>query len=85
VLIELVLIKLVLIELVLIKQGRDDAAQVTAGGLLGFGGLARGDRESTGDFAYSSRVRRRFLRHSHVAILKISNKIVNNLLSGRRG
>ena len=77
------LIELVLIKLVLIKQGRDDAAQVAAGGLLGFGGLARGDRESTGDFAYSSRVRR-FLRHSHVAILKISNKIVNNLLSGRR-
>jgi hypothetical protein len=48
VLVEFVLVELVLIELVLIEQGRDDAAQVAAGGLLGFGGLARGDRGDDG-------------------------------------
>jgi hypothetical protein len=35
------LIEFVLIEFVLIEQGRDDAAQMAAGGLLGFDGLAR--------------------------------------------
>jgi hypothetical protein len=32
-----------LIELVLIEQGRDDTAQVAAGGLLSFDGAAPGD------------------------------------------
>ncbi len=54
----------------LIEQGRDDAAQVAAGGLLGFGGAAPGDCVDD---------RQVLARHSHVAILKIFNKIVNNL------
>jgi hypothetical protein len=68
----------VLIGLLLIEQGCDDAAQVAAGGFLGFGGLPRGDRGSTGISVYSSRVRRRVVAPFHVAILKIFNKIVNN-------
>jgi hypothetical protein len=36
-----VLVEFVLVELVLVEQGRDDAAQVAAGGLLGSDGLAR--------------------------------------------
>jgi len=32
-----------------------------------------------GNSAHFSRIRLRVVRHSHVAILKISNKIVNNL------
>ncbi len=45
--------------------------------------LSSGYRGSAGNPGNPGRVRRRVVRHSHVPILKISNKIVNNLMDGQ--